>query len=980
MKHRTFFFLSIAALSLLLTVAAENTETVTVTDAYGFMSVFKSADEKSMEKNVVLANDIDFSGINNFVPFGVSSSGKCTPYRGKLQGNGHVLKGLTIDQSGNTLYPHAGLFCGLDGATIEDVVFDKSCKMTGSDSSALAVTVTGSATLLNVKSQSTVSGTGSIGGLFAHIESPIGSSIVFDNCVVEGSVSNTGKNTGGFVGHLNGNVTVSFKSCESGSTIESTDGMVGGFIGYTEKNQHMEVDVRDSMFRGIINARSSAKTDLFAGGIIGFVFECEYSSIIVNNVTITGTITTEKSLWSVYTGGFFGYLRSSHSNVVIKDSVSTAKLSVTFSGGYATYTGGFIGCINAVKSVNVQIFDCQSSSEISVSSQSDYVYTGGFLGYFAHSTDSAITMEHCTNDGAFTFSGSFNGEFYAGGLIAELYENTGCSLTLNKVTNKANAEVTTGSSYSCFGGLIGNSADAKTKFSLVVRNSANYGNIKCNGGKASGLYYTTDSLSTTITYIVHNSINKGTMTGNNVYGISNAGTLLNNVVSMGELSGSTCLHYPTSATSTSSYYLSSVCPSSTHGIPFTKDSDGLYYTTSENKRVDKALNEESTRVQYGMLWDTELNLFNALHVYFGLPVNRLAYVKPGDTFKMACDAINQQLDEYVTVNRNTWTVLVNETIIVGDLDVALCFNLTLNGVLDTTKQVEYETLFSNVNVLEPFLNERYAIIDSNDNTTMYDENTIMKEHMTIIVAKKMYVSIGRPMNKTLYMMNGTTLNDVANTLNTTFEGFVTIDRKTWTAIDNTTMIENDIDIALCHELTLNGMMNSTLMIEHGTSFSEIEVLEPFMNKSYAIVDANNKTTVYNLNTTVNEDMYVMIKKTGRVVIEIEGVEKSDVDVVEIIRVIEGATGGGVHVIDVDVVYDDDGKVTQVTVVVVGEESARDVVNAVEILDKGDGCGVGVLCRRGRVFVEGEKLDVSGSPLFFLSTTLFTFMMLFSFLH
>ena len=221
MKRHTFFFLSISALSLLVTVAAESTVTVTAFDADGLVSVFESADEKSMGQNVVLANDIDFSVINNFVPFGVNSHGKCTPYRGKLQGNGYALKGLTIDQSGNTLFPHAGLFCGLDGATIENVVFDKSCKMTGSDSSALAVTVTGSATLLNVKSQSTVSGTGSVGGLFAHIESPTGSSVVFDSSVVEGSVSNTGRNIGGFVGHLNGNVTVSFKNCENASIHQS---------------------------------------------------------------------------------------------------------------------------------------------------------------------------------------------------------------------------------------------------------------------------------------------------------------------------------------------------------------------------------------------------------------------------------------------------------------------------------------------------------------------------------------------------------------------------------------------------------------------------------------------------------------------------------------------------------------------------------------------------------------------------------------
>ena len=144
MKCRSFSFLPLAAL-FLLTVAVVNAETVS--NATDFMRVFESADEESMGKDVFLDGDIDFSSMSNIAPLGLNKNNQCTPYRGKLQGNRYSLKGLTIDQSGNTQYPHAGLFCGLDGAVIENVVFDESCKIKGTDSGALAVVVTGSVTL-----------------------------------------------------------------------------------------------------------------------------------------------------------------------------------------------------------------------------------------------------------------------------------------------------------------------------------------------------------------------------------------------------------------------------------------------------------------------------------------------------------------------------------------------------------------------------------------------------------------------------------------------------------------------------------------------------------------------------------------------------------------------------------------------------------------------------------------------------------------
>lgn len=987
MKCRTLSFLSVAALSL-LTVAAVNAQNVRVSDAASLMRVFESADEESMGKNVVLDNNIDFSIVSNIAPFGLNSSGQCTPYRGKLQGNGYSLKGLTIDQSGNTQYPHAGLFCRLDGAVIENVVLDESCKMTGSDSGALAVVVTGSVTLMNVKSQATVTGTGNVGGLFARVESSSESSFVFDHCVVEEYLSSTGASAGGFVGVLrSSNVAVTFTDCESGSVIEfvGNEGMIGGFIGMTEKNENMKVSITNCITRGTINAQSDTSGDLFVAGLIGLFLSCINSSITVENVRSTGTITTEKTMWSVNTGGFFGYVKYCEKfSVTIQQSVSQGKLNVTLfpnNGNWATYTGGFIACINGNTHATVHIRDCVGLSDIYLSNPSDYGYTSGFIGRFSHNANSSITIEHCTNGGSSTFPGSFANEFYGGGFLGEAYENSGCSLTVKEVTNNVSMIVSAKSSYSRLGGLIGLvAASSSQKFLLEVRNAVNYGNLLCGGGYACGFFCTSENSYDGFLSNVHNSVNKGTLTGDYAYGSTNIVSSLNNVVSMGTLTGkSSCWSLPQQGTINDAYLLVGVCNTILSGTLFTKGSDGFYYTEYFNKSMDEELNKVSTTMQYGMVWDTELNLFNAIRVVFGSPTNRFVYVKPCDTLRTAYDILNKLTDELIPVNRSTWDVLMEETIIERDLYVAFCFTLKISGVLSTTILVEFETMFSDVEVLKPYLNERYVVFNASNEDIIYHGNTPMDKSMSIIVARQLVVSIGRPVNRTLHVMNGTTVNAIASTLGITTEDFIIVDRKTYNIISNTTMIESDTDIALCHELTLVGLMNSTLIIEHETTFSEIKTLEPYLNKKHAVIDSKDNSIVYNLNTSVIRDMDVIIKKTGRVVIEIEGVDESEVDVGEIIRVIEGATGG-VHVIGVDVVYDENGKVTQVTVIVDGEESARDVVDAVEVIDKGEGCGAGILCRRGRVFVEGDELDMSCSPLFPLSITIFALMVLLSLSH
>lgn len=932
MNFRTLSFLSITTLSL-LTVVAIHAETVFVSNASSFVHVFESADEESMGKDVVLENDINFDGMK-IVPFGLNiSTGKCTPYHGTLQGNGYVLKGLVIDQTGNTLYGHSGLFCGLDGALIENVTFDESCKMTGTDSGALSVSVTGSVTLRNVKSQSTLLGTGNVGGLISRIESSPGSTVIFDHCIVEGDISNTKGHTGGFVGVFTSSyVTVTFKDCENGCTLnlQRVGGSVGGFVGFIGGNLFIVLNIKNCTSRGSLNAQSDAGADVFAGGLIGIIKSCDSSVVFIDQVFSSCTTKTQKEKWSVYVGGLLGFVQNCKGlNATIRQSISKGQLSVSFFNGYGSYTGGFIGCINGNSDTSIQFRDCSSVSDIYLSNPTNYSYTSGFIGRFSHNSNSVTTVEHCTNKGRYTFSGNFASESYVGGFSGEVYNNKYSNFLINNATNKANAQIETNNYWSRLCGLIGNVAAEKDQnFKLEVNNSANYGNFSSGGGSSFGLYWTNEKNNEGVTSYVYNSINKGTLTGNYAFGITNIATSLKNVVSMGILTGtSSCQIFANSITPISSYFLDTACNSPTNGIQFRKGSDGLYYTTNDNKQVDEELNYNSTNEQYGMIWDTELNLINAIRVNFGSPINKLAYVKPGDNFKMACDIIKKPIDDFISVNRKTWNIFVDENIIEEDLDVALCFNLTVSGVLNKINYVEYETLFSKIEILKPYLNEKYGLIDTDSNTTIYDENTIMNKHMSIIVVQKMAVSIGRPVNKTTYVINGTTLNDAFNTLNITFESFKIVDRKTWTEIDNNTKIDKDTDIALCHGLTLSGLKKSTLLIEHGVPFSEIDILEPYLNEKYALIDSNNYTIVYNLNTTIVEDMEVMVKKLNILETEFEFEEKGgDVDIDQVKKDIEDLMKDkGKIVTDVTVKEKEDNRL--VILVTVVEEDTDDAADA-----------------------------------------------------
>lgn len=75
------------------------------------MNVFAGQTEP-VTTDIELLADLDFSAEGLGYPLG-AASGACVPYKGTLDGHGHTIRGITMDNAGKIVYNHAALLCDL---------------------------------------------------------------------------------------------------------------------------------------------------------------------------------------------------------------------------------------------------------------------------------------------------------------------------------------------------------------------------------------------------------------------------------------------------------------------------------------------------------------------------------------------------------------------------------------------------------------------------------------------------------------------------------------------------------------------------------------------------------------------------------------------------------------------------------------------------------------------------------------------------
>ena len=289
-----------------------------------FVALFETS--PTSVKNISLKADLDFSTRTLSVPLGVKSDGSCVPFRGTLNGNGHSIKNLVMSTQNTDTYKNKGLLCDMNNATIENLVFDKSCNIQGQFAGSLSAEISGIVVLRNVTNRGFVTGWHYAGGLVGYISS---GSLTLDHCINEGTI-NSGTydsyySCGGLIGFLcySHHSTITITNCKNTGNLKG--GATGGLIGTYESS--VNATIENSTNSGFAVGRS------YTGGLIGMI---SIDSIEILHCNNTGIINS-----SSLSGGFIGLASSSRtkSNISITfiDSHNTGSVK-----GGGDGVGGFV--------------------------------------------------------------------------------------------------------------------------------------------------------------------------------------------------------------------------------------------------------------------------------------------------------------------------------------------------------------------------------------------------------------------------------------------------------------------------------------------------------------------------------------------------------------------------------------------------------------------------------------------------------------
>ncbi len=255
-------------------------------------TIIKTADElQAMKDNLsgkyILMNDIDLEGYN-WTPVGSDYSNS---FSGELNGNGFVIKNLTINKPEDNV----GLFGFISGATIKNLGIINA-EVTGYENvSILAGWVDGSVVSIN-------------------------------NCYTKGYVSGW-ESVGGIVGYTGSLCTLTLKNSWVDANVYASDKSVGGLVGYLSYNHNL---ISNCYTLGEIGGKPSIGPARSVGGLVGTnsgnfsVIKNSYSCMLIDPLNnIFGAIIGEGDLASTSENIYYDSLKCASAGT----SYATAKTS-----------------------------------------------------------------------------------------------------------------------------------------------------------------------------------------------------------------------------------------------------------------------------------------------------------------------------------------------------------------------------------------------------------------------------------------------------------------------------------------------------------------------------------------------------------------------------------------------------------------------------------------------------------------------------
>lgn len=367
-KRVTAIICSLVIVMLQMTALAEDTPDGTpekpflISNAEEFLNI-----KNNLTASYRLTENIDFSD-TAYQVIGDINSGS---FQGTLDGNGHTVKNVTINSSGNK---YVGLFGCLEGSVtnlnIENIsICDTATRYIGGI--AGYVSDSGSITYCNALSGS-IRGEYSVidlnlGGIAGYSVGEINYCKNYMEVLSDGSYNyyNRYKYVGGIVGCGNAD------NCENNGKIWAYGGSpyAGGISGYgnvSGSKNYGDINGRgytvgvggivgyggnatDCVNSGVINSTGlSYERSIFAGGIMGYSRSYSLVNNCINSGTVNSTAITNSSDGNSYAGGIIGYgfIRPSVNECINNGNVRSTGGDDAYAGGIAGYNSDTVKCIN----------------------------------------------------------------------------------------------------------------------------------------------------------------------------------------------------------------------------------------------------------------------------------------------------------------------------------------------------------------------------------------------------------------------------------------------------------------------------------------------------------------------------------------------------------------------------------------------------------------------------------------------------------
>lgn len=669
------FFLYILVLCFCNTANA-----FTVHNTNDFKNLASAMSQVGFTEDIILETDLLLTAGTGFTfaPLGVTTEGICQPFGRRFEGNGHAIS-IFIQQSSSQPFPHAGLFCGLSGATVQNLIFGQSSVFQGEHAGALTATISGSATIVNVTNIGTVIGNENTGGLVGAVEGVGQETILFEGCANHGDITGSGFNTAGLIGLVagcTGTTLMVVNSTNSGHIVGSGGGAdiasshVAGLIGVLDGNTEFHLSVNNSSNHG--NVHGENKVDgVFGAGLIARIINNNGVDVHVNNFINSGNITCETTNHYCIMGGFFGWVYSN------KDSI-----------------------------INLTIQNSENHGNIISESNVIFAFAGGIIGEVSQFNDVWLTMVNVTNSGTI-FANSTKPDVRAGGLVGHVYTPD----------------------------------DQKDCTHVVFENCVNHGSVS-SSRFACGLMTLSDT-SLPSELQVHNCVNTGLVSaGFEACGIVTKVCNASSVASLGSVVCNTSLVYPFWNSTPSEPLLfvnnsfschENVCGNATKATCNTK---GEYVTVEENERLADLMNHACiAKGQDGVLWSPQLEIVASVHVTLGTPQSCTVVFPKGSELNPTLSALhNITLDSFVVLDAETRSVLPLSFTVQEDTSLILCHVINISGLISKSLFMEHGSLLATVQVLAPFFKKQSVVLDARTKTRVFQNHSVV-EDLSLVLAR-----------------------------------------------------------------------------------------------------------------------------------------------------------------------------------------------------------------------------------------------------